>query len=360
MKKKKMSSGEEQVSLVYFWWIWLRIFVRKNIFERFRKFRERRPHRSFRLTRRRDYVRPLKIAGYWSFTKGVFRLIFSHKKTFFSLIALIAFSNFLLVGLLDQDFLESLQEVASLTGGEFVQGFWGEISKAGLIVLSTFSTGGLVKMPNEYQQIVILFVVMFSWLTVVQLCRNIFAGNKRISLREALYSCGAPIIPTIAVVLVMLVQAVPMFVGIIISSAASLTSFASQGVEQMIFTAAVLLLFSLSAYWMVGSFFALIIVTIPGTFPSQALRISGDMVSQRRLAILFRIIWCALIGVFLWMIIVMPIILATSWLNSTFEFTRTIPIVQISMLLMSSFSLVFSACYIYTLYRKIVDHDRKI
>ena len=31
-------------------------------------FLKRRPHRSFRLTRRRDYVRSLHIPGYWSLT----------------------------------------------------------------------------------------------------------------------------------------------------------------------------------------------------------------------------------------------------------------------------------------------------
>ena len=364
MKKKKMSSGEEQVSLVYFWWIWLRIFVRKNIFERFRKFKARRPHRNFRLTRRRDYVRPLKIAGYWSFTKGVFRLIFGHKKTFFSLIALIAFSNFLLVGLLDQDFLTSLNDVIESTSGGFFSGGWGEVGKVGLIVVSTFSTGGLVQSPSESQQIAMILVVLFSWLAVVQLCRNIYSGRKNILIRDILYSCGAPIIPMAIIALIILVQMTPLFIGVVISSAANLTQFANAGVEQMLFAAAVFLLFSLSIYWVIGSIFALIIVTNQNSemivYPSQAVKIAGDMVIQRRLSVLLRMIWCAFVLSLIWIVVLIPAMLIINWLGSFVGFVKYLPVVQVLMVILTAFSLVFAAVYLYTLYRKIIDNDRKI
>ena len=54
-RKKILSSNEEQISLVYFWYIRIRIYLRKNILERFRKFKARRPHRSFKISRKRDY-----------------------------------------------------------------------------------------------------------------------------------------------------------------------------------------------------------------------------------------------------------------------------------------------------------------
>lgn len=48
-----------------------------------RNFLQRRPHRSFRLTKRRDYRRDLKIPGYWSLTSEACRLVWRNKKTFF-------------------------------------------------------------------------------------------------------------------------------------------------------------------------------------------------------------------------------------------------------------------------------------
>jgi hypothetical protein len=359
MKKKLYSSGEEQIGIFYFWWISVRIFMRKNVLERFRKFRARRPHRSFRLSRRRDYVRPLKIAGYWSFTKSVFDLISDNKRAFLSLAGLIAGFSFILIGLMDQNFLTSLQDVADTTNGGLFSGGWGEIGKAGLVIMSTFSTGGLVSSPSDSQQMIMVLIALFAWLAVVQLCRNIYAGGRKISVREALYSCGAPIIPMVVVSLVILAQLVPAFIAAIISSAAQITSYAQAGVEQMIFSVVVFFLISISVYWVMGSIFAMIIVTIPGTYPLLALKIAGDMVVQRRLAILKRILWLALVLILAWLVTIIPIILLANWLGGWLTWFKAVPIVQLAMLIMTSLSLVFISCYIYALYRKIVDYDRQ-
>ena len=359
-----MSSDEEQVGLVYFWWIWLRIFVRKNVFERFYNFRARRPHRSFRLTRRRDYVRPLKIAGYWSLAGNVFRLIFDNKKIFFKIIAIIFIFNTILIGLLDQDFLNSLNDVIESTSGGFFSGGWGEIGKAGLIIISTFSTGGLIQSPNSSQQIIMFLIALFSWLSVVQICRSIFSGRKNILIRDIIYSCGAPVVPIAVIVVIILVQMIPLFIGLIVSSAASLTQFANAGIEQMLFAAAIFLLFSLSIYWATGSVFALIIATNQNSetiiYPGQALKIAGDMVSQRRLAILFRLFWCVFILSLVWVVILAPVMILINSLKSSVGFLAHLPIVQVLMVILTAFSLVFFAVYLYMLYRKILDNDRKI
>ena len=201
-------------------------------------------------------------------------------------------------------------------------------------------------------------IVLFIWLATVQICRNILSGKKNLNLRDALYSCGAPIIPMTVIAIVILMQLVPVFIATIVGAAAKTTSFLSSGIEQAVFFSAILLLFSLSAFWVMGSIFAMIIVTIPGTYPLQALKIAGDMVSQRRLAILKRILFLIFILALIWSIIIIPIIMLMNWLISINGFFVNIPIVPISMLLMSCFSCVLSSVYIYVLYRRIVDGDR--
>jgi hypothetical protein len=59
----------------------IKTIVRK-IVKREKGFLRRRPHRSFRLTRRRDYRRSLDIPGYWSFTNSVRALLWKNKKLF--------------------------------------------------------------------------------------------------------------------------------------------------------------------------------------------------------------------------------------------------------------------------------------
>ena len=90
----------------------------------------------------------------------------------------------------------------------------------------------------------------------------------------------------------------------------------------------------------------------------KALRIAGDMVSQRRLAILKRVLFLLFIVAVLWFVIVIPVIILMNWLISVNEITKIV-IVPITMLLMSCFSCVFSSTYIYTLYRRIVDGDNR-
>lgn len=358
-KKSKLSSGEQQVSIFYYWWIFSLIWFRKNILNPLRDLQGRRPHRSFQLTKRRDYLRDLEISGYWSFTVSVFRMILKNRRIFLSLIGVIIAFNIILIGLLDQDFISSLKDVVDATNSGILTGGWGEIGKAGLVVMSTFSTGGLIRNPNEAQQLVIFIIVLFSWLATVQLCRDILGGRKHVSVREALYSCGAPIIPMFIVALIILIQAIPAFVGLIIYSAARATSFMTEGVEMMIFSAVVFLMFSLSIYWITGSFFALIIVSNRGTYPLQALKIAGDMVIQRRMPILLRLIFAFFVISLIWALIEIPLILLTSWIGSIFVIIKSIPIIQLSMLSLFSFTIVFLSCYIYLLYRKVIDYDRK-
>ncbi len=332
MKKRILSSNEKQISLVYFWWISVRIFIRKNIVIRFRNFKSRRPHRSFKLSKKRDYTRPLEIGGYWNLLGSVFRLIRENKSIFRNLVLVSSLASILLIGLMDQNFVSSLQAVIDTTNGGNFEGFFGEIGKAGLVMAATFNSGGLVQSPTEIQQIMFAIIILFIWLATVQICRNILSGKKNLNLRDALYSCGAPIIPMTVIAIVILMQLVPVFIATIVGAAAKTTSFLSSGIEQAVFFSAILLLFSLSSFWVMGSIFAMIIVTIPGTYPLQALKIAGDMVS--------------------------PIIMLMNWLISINGFFVNIPIVPISMLLMSCFSCVLSSVYIYVLYRRIVDGDR--
>lgn len=358
MKERILSSNEKQISLVYFWWISARIFIRKNIVIRFRNFKSRRPHRSFKLSKKRDYTRPLEIGGYWNLLGSVFGLIRENKSIFRNLVFVSSLASILLVGLMDQNFVSSLQAVVDTTNGGNFEGFFGEIGKAGLVMAATFNSGGLVQYPTEIQQIMFAIIILFIWLATVQICRNILSGKKNLNLRDALYSCGAPIIPMTVIAIVILMQLVPVFIATIVGAAAKTTSFLSSGIEQAVFFSAILLLFSLSAFWVMGSIFAMIIVTIPGTYPLQALKIAGDMVSQRRLAILKRILFLIFILALIWSIIIIPIIMLMNWLISINGFFVNIPIVPISMLLMSCFSCVLSSVYIYVLYRRIVDGDR--
>lgn len=347
----------ERVSIFYYWWIVVRLKFRALV-NRFKAYRKRRPHKSFVMTKRRDYLRGLEIGGAWDLVLNTFRFMRENGKIFRNLILLVFAFSIFLVGVLDSDFLSSLRIVLDETNEESGEIF-GAVGKAGLIAISIFTTGGFVKNPNESQAIAIFFIVLFTWLGTVQLCRDLmFSKKRRNILREALYSCGAPIIPMVMLSIVIAVQSIPAMIAIVIIAAMKNTGFAAYGIESALFGVASVLLIVISTYWVMGSLFAMVIATMPGVYPFQALRISGDMMSQRRLKILSRVAFLLFLVAFVWMAVLIPLGLVTSLISTWFEWFENIPLFQFVALLLTSTSLVYGSVYLYILYRRIVDGDR--
>lgn len=316
----------------------------------------RRPHRSFQLTRRRDYTRSLKVPGYFAFTFEVGGMLWRHKWTFLLLCATFLFLTVAFGLLGSEDTYSQIQELLSVTQPDgLFQGAIGEVGKAGLVLLSV-TTSGLSGQLTEAQKIAASFFSLYVWLTVVWLLRNIMTG-KRIKLRDGLYNAGAPILPTFLLFLVLLIQLVPMALVIIVASAGWQSGFIQEGAASMAAGLGLTLVVVASLYWVVSTFFALVIVTLPGMYPFRALTIAGDLVIGRRLRLVYRIVWLFLTIISWWVVIMIPIILLDSFLKSKFEQIVWMPVVPMFALIMTTFTIVWTASYVYLLYRKVVDDD---
>ena len=323
--------------------------------QRLAAFMKRRPHRSFRRTSSRDYKRSLKLPGYWSFSESVRKTVWIHRKLLLLLALIYAVLIASMVGIGSQANYTTLQNTIKDTSGNTFSSGFGALGKAGLLFLTT-ATGGLTQSPTEGQQIYIVLIGLLTWLTTVWLLRNVLAGHK-VTLRDGLYSSGAPILATFIVCLVFIIQLLPLALALIGYSAALASGLLAGGVEAMLFWVVAGLLVLLSAYWVTSTFLALVIVTLPGMYPFRALKIAGDLVIGRRLRILIRIIWL-LLGVGLaWVLVMIPIILIDTWLKGVWPAVQWLPIVPVSLLVMSSMTVIWIACYIYLLYRRIVADD---
>ena len=319
-------------------------------------FQSRRPHRSFRLTRRRDYTRSLKLPGYWSFTNHVRKTITANKRLFLTVAVFYGLLSALLVGLASQDNYTYFSDILRNMGGEILSGAWGELGKASLLVVSGI-TGSFNNPLTEIQQVYAVILVLLAWLTTVWLLRAIMTGSRP-KFRDGLYSAGAPIIPTFMVLLAAVVQLLPVAIAAAGFAAAIASGLLEEnGVESMIFWTAIVGLLGLSLYWMTSTFMALIVITLPGMYPWNALKIAGDMVIGRRLRILLRILWMILVAAIVWFIIMVPLILFDTWLKGVWPAIEWLPLVPVVMLILSSCTVVWVASYIYLLYRKVVDDD---
>lgn len=325
------------------------------IYKKINLYLNRRPHRSFRLTRRRDYKRRLQIQGYWSFTNYVRRTLWKNKKLFGGLAIAYFLISLAISGFGQQDAYSNLSTTLTDAGGELFTGNWGEIGKAGILLTTAVATG-LTPSVTEAQSVLGGLVVFLTWLATVWALRNILAGH-RVKVREAIYSSGSPVVSTVFVAFVLVFQLLPIALAILIHSAAIDSGLISGGVQEMTLWCVLILLGVLSLYWVTSTAVALVVVTLPGMYPFQAIRTAGDLVVGRRLRILLRLLWGMGVTIIVWVLLVIPIILFDSWIKTVWLVIEWLPIVPIAILIMSSLSIVWCAAYVYLLYRKVVDDD---
>lgn len=317
----------------------------------------RRPHRSFKRTRRRDYARSLQLPGYWSFTHQVNSVLLKNRNLFLCVAGLYALLNSVLVGLASQGTYTELSDLLQDSGTDLFEGNWGEVGKAAML-LGTGIIGGINQAPTDAQKIFGPLIVLLIWLTTIWLLRTILSGKKP-KLRDGLYNAGTPIVSTFIVSLMFLVQLIPAAIAALGFWAALQTGFAANGVESMLFWVVIILLVILSLYWAVSTFIGLVVVTLPGMYPMRALSAAGDMVIGRRLRLLLRLFWMFLCVAISWILIVIPVILLDTWIKSMIQNSDWVPTVPVLLVIMSSLTVVWSTTYIYLLYRKVVDDDAK-
>ena len=321
------------------------------------EFLSRRPHRSFRLSRRREYNRSLKLPGYISFTNLVNKTLWRHRKIFILLAIFYAVLTAVFVGIASQETYNSLTSTLSSVTTEVFQGNIGQLGEA-VLIFASIGSGVLAGTPTISQQIFIILFGLLIWLTTIWLLRNLLAGHK-VKLRDGLYNAGSPIIATLFVAVVFALQLIPIGIAAVGYTAAEATGLLTGGVESMLFWAAATLLTVISLYLVTATFFAMIIVTLPGTYPGRALRTAGYMVSSRRFRILLRILWMlgtiAVAGI----VVIIPAILINAGLTNLWPVIQSVPVVPTVLMLFSVVAFIWSASYIYLLYRKVVDDDAK-
>lgn len=330
---------------------------RQRVKKRIDDFLARRPHRSFRLTRRRDYARSLKLPGFFAFTFEVNRTVWGYRKHFLWLVVVYAILTAGLVGIGSQATYSNLTDTLRESSEEVFQGNLGELTKASLLFI-TVAGAGLSETPTEGQQIYSVLIGFLVWLTTVWLLRQLLAGNK-VKLRDALYNAGSPIISTLLLGVVLVVQLIPVGIAVLGYSAASATGLLAGGVEAMLFWIGAALLGTLSLYLITTTFIAMIIITIPGMYPMRALKTAGDVVVGRRLRILVRLVWAGLCIAIAWALVLIPFILLDGWLKGMWPQVEWLPIIPVVILILGCVSIVWLASYVYLLYRKVVDDNAK-
>lgn len=329
--------------------------VRKSRQARKDKRRMGGPHRSFRLSHSRDYKRSLQMPGYVGFTVEVFDRIWQRKRIFVWLAILYATSVVIFGGMTSQSSYVQIQDIITNTaddaGGDASQ--LGAFSTAGFVLLSAVGGDGTL---SDVQQIYLALAVVLVWLAAVWLLREQLAGRKP-RLRDGLYNSGAPLISTFLVALVFLLQLVPFALAAVVYAGLVSIGLASQGFGAMIAVLGLSMVGALTLYWLTSTFIALVVVTLPGMYPLQAMRVAGSLVVSRRLRVLYRLLWMIIVLLVAWVAVMIPLIIIESWLRSQWAWLDVVPIIPFLITIMSAISSIWVAAYIYLFYRKLVDDE---
>ena len=314
----------------------------------------RRPHRSFRMTRRRDYIRPLELPGNIAFTHEVNATVWKYKKVLFLLALVYMFFFAVLIGIQSQDTYTAFSDALHDQGVEFFSGDWsaGDQALGTLIGIATSTFSGTV---TESQQIYGVFIFLLIWLSTVWLLRNLLAGHK-VKLRDSLYNSGAPIFSTALVSGFLILQLVPVGLAVLGYNAAAASGVLDGGASAMLFWIGAVLLGILSLYWITSTLFAMIVVTLPGMYPYQAIKTAGDLMLGRRIKILLRWLWMVLVILLTWAIVLLAFIFLDMGLKALFPVMSSWPIIPIVILVLGAFTTIWVSAYVYLLYRKVVDY----
>lgn len=317
-----------------------------------KEFLRRRPHRSFRKTDGREVSRDLRLPGYVAFSSSVWRTIWQNKRFYFKFFLLFVGFAVVLLGVLNQEtytnFRDQLNKIED--SGTANLG----VLKYITLAISAVTAGSELNI-SDGQKVVGVLMFLVGWLMIVWALRQILAGRSKIRLRDALYNSGTSLVSTLAVLAVAVLQLIPLAVCFIIYDALTGVGIINGGIaiENMAFWFVVALVVALTLYWWASTFIALIIVTLPGMYPSEALRMAGDIVVGRRLKILFRLLFMALPMLVVWILILIPATILDNVIQINW-----LPLVPFVVLLLTSLTIVWVATYVYSLYRGIVENEK--
>ena len=323
------------------------------------KISQNKFHKSFKRSYREDYVRgEEKIRGGLSQVFYTIEIIKKNWKIFFALLIFSVLTHIILTGMMSEATYKNFQKAFDETNQEITGGRFGNFAKAGLLLASTMVTGGLNQVPSDVQQIFAVIIFLIMWLVGIFIIRA-HLGKKKIKFRDALYNALSPLISAVVIFLIGFIQMIPVFITIILYSAAKISDFLATPLYALTFFLFAVIMILISLYLIPGTILALVAVSAPGVYPLAALSAANALIIGRRIKIITRLIFMFFfLGIF-WLIFGLPIILLDLWLKSQFVWLSNFPIVPVWLIILTSVSFIFITVYLYTIYRNILKLDKK-
>lgn len=288
------------------------------------------------------------MPSYFGFSKGVVDMFVVNKGIFSRLLFTGVFILLLIIGPSQYSHYADLTTSTEEVSGQLE----GNIQKVAVEVFAlmvTVMSGSLTSGISETQQVYSGLFYLLLWLVTIWLIRHIVSGAS-VKFRDGLYSAGAPILSTIVVITYGLIQLLPLAILIWVLSVMSATGAVGGVLFTVLGTFIAVAFAGLTLYWLIGTLFASIIVTLPNTYPLAALRSAKQLVGGIRLRLLKRILWLLLLVTVAHLLVLLPVITFDALLGYPFPW-----IITLVTTLLSVGVVIYGAGYMYLLYRRVID-----
>ena len=202
----------------------------------------------------------------------------------------------------------------------------------------------VIRLTVETVAVFTIIIFLTIWLTTIFGVRHILAGNQ-ITLRDGLYNAMTPLLSSLVVFLVIIIECLPIIVLIIAYSAAVATDFLTMPFYALLFLSFAGLMLTLSGYLLSSSIIALIAVSVPGMYPLRAIMTARELMMGRRIRFVLRIIALILVLGVICAVIVLPLA----------AFKTPTEVMSVAVAFLGCFGAIYATTYLYLYYRYLLD-----
>ena len=201
-----------------------------------------------------------------------------------------------------------------------------------------------IQLTEETTAVFTVLIFLIIWLVTIFLVRYLKAGRD-ISLRDALYNAMTPLLSSLVVFIVVVIECIPLFLLMIAYSAAVKTDFLAMPFYALMFLGFAALMITLSGYLLSSSVVALIAVNAPGIYPWHALVTASELMMGRRIRFILRLVaLLVVIGV-----VFAAFILPLAALKVPME------VLSAAVAIVGCFDAIYATTYLYLYYRYLLD-----
>ncbi len=222
-----------------------------------------------------------------------------------------------------------------------------------LVALATYAVSFCVS--EDAMIIIIVFAIIMLWLATMFFVRRVMAGEK-VKFRDGLYNAMTPLISTLMIFVVLVIQCLPIMLLVIGYSAAIETHLFGNMFYGSLFVLFAILMVVVSGYLLSGTLMALISVSTPGMYPLTALELTHELMMGKRLAFVLRIVVLMVAIFIMGVVLVMPVLLVGLALYN-FGGIETPMLVPIMVTVVAFFAVIYAGVYLYIYYRDLLGMD---